>query len=63
MNRTRIFILCCGLIVSALIVWHDLPIEFPGIIGKVVILFVKLSIVLAVTFFAYLFAGGKKRAS
>ncbi len=63
MNRTRIFILCCGLIVSALIVWYDLPIEFPGIIRKVVMLFVKLSVVLAVTILAYIFATGKKRAS
>ncbi len=63
MNSKQIIILvvACGL--SALIVWHDLPIEFPGIIGKVLMLFVKLSVVLAVTIFAYIFAGGKKKSA
>ena len=32
MNRKRIIILISALIASPLIVWHDLPIEFPGII-------------------------------
>ena len=63
MNGKQIIILIGALIVSALIVWHDLPIEFPGIMGKVLMLFVKLSVVLAVTIFAYIFAGGKKKAS
>jgi len=61
MNGKQIIILIGALIVSALIVWNDLPIEFPGIIGKVVMLFVKLSVVVAVTIFAYIFAGGKKK--
>jgi len=60
MNRKQIIILIVALIVSALIVWHDLPIEFPGIMGKVLMLFVKLSIVVALTIFAYIFAGKKK---
>lgn len=60
MNSKRIIILISAFIVSALIVWHDLPIEFPGIVGKILMLFVKLSVVLALTIFAYIFAGGKK---
>ena len=63
MNRKRIIILISALIVSALIVWHDLPIEFPGIMGKVLMLFVKLSVVVAITIFAYIFSGGKKKSS
>lgn len=63
MNGKQIIILIGALIVLALIVWHDLPIEFPGIIGKVLMLFVKLSVVLAVTIFAYIFAGVKKKSS
>jgi hypothetical protein len=51
MNGKRIIILVSALIVSALIVWHDLPIEFPSII------------VLAVASFAYVFAGRKKKSS
>jgi len=63
MNRKRILILLSSFIVLALILWHDLPIEFPGIILKVLMLFVKLAAVVALTIFAYIFAGGKKRAS
>ena len=63
MNRKRIIILISALIVSALIVWHDLPIEFPGTMGKVLMLFVKLSVVVALTIFAYIFSGGKKKSS
>ena len=63
MKGKQIIILIGALVVSALIVWHDLPIEFPGIMGKVLMLFVKLSVVLAVTIFAYIFAGGKKKVS
>lgn len=58
MNRIQIIILIAALIVSALILWHDLPIVFPWMM-KVVMLFLKLSVVLAVTIFAYIFAGGK----
>ena len=63
MNLKQIIILISALIVSALIVWHDLPIEFPGIMGKVLMLFVKLSVVVALTIFAYIFAGRKKKSS
>jgi len=60
MNLKQIIILISALTVSALIVWHDLPIEFPGIMGKVLMLFVKLSVVVALAIFAYMFAGKKK---
>jgi hypothetical protein len=60
MNGKQKFILISALAVSVLIVWHDLPIEFPGIIIKVLILVAKLFAVLFVTFIAYIFAGGKK---
>ena len=63
MNGKQIIILISAIAVLALIVWHDLPIEFPGIMGKVLMLFVKLSVVLAVTIFAYIFAGGKKKSA
>ena len=63
MNGKQIIILIGALLVSALLVWNDLPIEFPGIIGKVLMLFVKLCAVLALAIFAYIFAGGKKTTS
>ena len=63
MSGKRSIVLISALIVSALILWHDLPIEFPGIMGKTLMLFVKLSAVVAVTMFAYIFAGGKKKSS
>jgi hypothetical protein len=63
MNRKQIIILISALIVSALIVWHDLPLEFPGTMFKVVMLFVKLFMVLALASLAYVFAGGKKKSS
>jgi hypothetical protein len=61
MNGKQTIILIGALIVLALIVWHDLPIEFPGAVAKVLTLFVELSAVLAVTIFAYIFAGTKKK--
>lgn len=63
MNGKQIVILVTALAVSALIVRQELPIEFPWIITKVLRLFVALSVVLAVTIFAYGFAGGKKKPS
>ena len=63
MNQKQIIILISAFILLALIVWHDLPLEFPGTMFKVVMLFVKLFIVLALASFAYLFAGGKKKSS
>jgi len=63
MNGKQISILIGALVVSILIVWHDLPIEFPGIIIKIIMLFVKLSALLALTIFAFVFVGGKKKPS
>ena len=63
MNRKRIVILIGALILSALIVWHDLPLEFPGTMFKVVMLFVKLSVLFVVASFLYIFAGRKKQSS
>lgn len=58
MNRLRIIVLIGALIVSALILWNDLPIAFPWMMN-VIMLFIKLSVVLAVAIFAYIFTGGK----
>jgi hypothetical protein len=63
MNAKQIIILITALAVSALILWYDLPIEFPWIIFKVLMLFLKLFIVLALTVFAYVFTAGKKNSS
>jgi hypothetical protein len=63
MNGKQIIILIGAFIVSGLILWHDLPIDYPGIIYKGLILFVKLSIVFALAIFAYIFAGGKNKSS
>ncbi len=63
MNWKQAIILICALAISALIVWHDLPIEFPGVLIKVLMLFVKLSVVFALAIYAYIFVGGKKKSS
>jgi hypothetical protein len=63
MNLIQIVILVCALFVSALIVWNDLPLEFPGLIIKSLLLFLKLSIVLLLTIIAYIIAGKKKKTS
>ncbi|OPX94191.1 MAG: hypothetical protein A4E58_02626 [Syntrophorhabdus sp. PtaB.Bin006] len=60
MNGKQIIILISALVVSALIVWLNLPIEFPGIIAKVLLLFMKVSVVLALAVVACIFAGRKK---
>jgi hypothetical protein len=60
MNWKQILVLISACIVSALIVWHDLPIEFPMIIFKGLMLFLKLFTVLALTTLAYILAGPKK---
>jgi len=62
MNRKQIIILILAVAGSALIVWNDLPIEFPWIISKGLLLFVKLSIVVALTIFAYILVGEKKKS-
>jgi hypothetical protein len=63
MNWKRIIILISAFIASALMVWYDFPIEFPEIIFKVFLLFLKLFAVFTLTIFAYLFAGGKNKSS
>ena len=63
MNWKQIIIVISAFAVSAMIVWHDLPLEFPGTIIKALMLFVKLSLVVALAIFAYIFAGGKKKPS
>ena len=63
MNGKQIAILIGALTAAALILRHDLPIEFPMIMVKVIMLFVKLSLVTAVTVFACIFAGGKSKPS
>lgn len=63
MNWKQIIILISACVLSVLIVWHDLPIEFPGAIIRVLMLFVKLSVVLALAIFAYIFSADKKKSS
>jgi len=63
MNVKQIVVLIGAFVVSGLILWHDLPVEFPGIIVKILMLFLKLSIVVVIAIFAYIFAGGKKKSS
>jgi hypothetical protein len=60
MNWKQILVMISACIVSALIVWHDLPIEFPMMIFKGLMLFLKLFTVLALTTFAYILTGPKK---
>ncbi|OPY81190.1 MAG: hypothetical protein A4E65_01228 [Syntrophorhabdus sp. PtaU1.Bin153] len=62
MNRKQTIILIMALVVSAFIVWYDLPIEFPGIIAKVFMLFMKIAVVWALAVVACIFAAGKKKA-
>ena len=62
MNGKQIIILVLAVVVSALIVWHDLPIEFPGMILRAIMLFVKVSIVVAVAIFGYIFLADKKKS-
>lgn len=63
MNGKRITILILAGVGIGLIFWHDLPIEFPMIIIKVMLLFGKIIAVLFVTVFAFVFAGNNKKSS
>jgi hypothetical protein len=63
MNGKQIIILIIALTVSALVLWHDLPLAFPWVIIKVLMLFLKLFAVLAVAVLVYIFAAGKKKTS
>jgi hypothetical protein len=63
MNLLQLFILIAAVICSALIVWHELPLEIPWVIFKMFMLIVKLFLVLAVAAVAYIFAGRMKKSS
>jgi hypothetical protein len=60
MNGKQIAVLIVALAVIALILWRELPIEYPMVVLKIIMLFVKTFIVLALASVAYLFAGSKK---
>ncbi len=63
MNWKQIIILLSAFAVLALILWHDLPIEFPGAIIKALMLFIKLSVVVALATFSFIFVSDKKKSS
>ena len=63
MNGKQIAMLIGGIALAAWVVWYDLPIEFPGTIVKVIILFLKLSAILALTIAACILAGRDKKPS
>ncbi len=63
MNWKQTVILLIAVAVLALILRHDLPIEFPGTIIKAFMLFVKLSVVVALAIFSFLFVSDKKKSS
>jgi uncharacterized protein (DUF983 family) len=63
MNGKQIIILIIGLAVLGVIAWNDLPLEFPGAMIKMLLLFVKAFVVLALTVVACVFAGRKKKPS
>ena len=62
MNGKQILILAGAVVISALVLWHDLPIEFPGIVVKALLLFLKISVIIALAIFGYMFAGRKKKS-
>ena len=61
MNGKQIVIVAAAVVGLALIILHDLPIEFPGVLVKMLLLFVKVFIVIGLTVAACILAGGKKR--
>ncbi len=61
MNWKQLIILLSAITVLALILWHDLPIEFPGAIIKALMLFVKLSVVVALAIISFLFVADKNK--
>jgi len=63
MNGKQIAVLIIAIVVLAFILWHDIPIESPGLIVKTLMLFVKLFIVVAVAIFVYIFSADKKKSS
>jgi len=63
MNRKQITVLIGALVVFAVILWRNLPIEFPLAIVKMFVLAMKLSVVLILAFIAYVVVGEKKKTS
>ncbi len=63
MNWKQAVISICAIVVAAVIVWRDLPIEFPGMILRALLLFVKVSVVLGLAVVAYIFMADKKKPS
>lgn len=63
MNGKKVIILIIALAATVLILWHDLPIAFPWVMIKVVMLFLKLFAVLAATVFAFGLVAGKKESN
>jgi len=63
MNGKQTIILIGAVAVSALVLWRDLPIEFPGILLKTLLLFLKISVIAALAIFGYIFVGRKKKIS
>ncbi len=61
MNLKRTVILIIALIVIALILFHDLPIQYPWMFNMMM-LYLKICIILAAAITAFIFAGGKKPA-
>ncbi len=62
MNRKRIIILISAVVLILLILWHDLPIQFPWAVN-IMMLYVKISIVVVLAFIAFFFAGKRKVSS
>lgn len=63
MNGKQITVLVLALMITALILWRNLPIEFPLAIVKMFVLAMKLCVVLILAIIAYVVAGEKKKTS
>jgi len=61
MNTKQIAVVIGALAVSALILWHSLPLEFPWAGFKVIRLFLMLFAVLIVAAFSWILLSGKKK--
>ena len=62
MNPKQIIVLIGAVAAAGLVLRHDLPIEFPGIVIKALLLFLKISVIIALAIFGYMFAGRKKKS-
>jgi amino acid transporter len=60
MNRKRVIILISAVVLILLLLWHDLPIQFPYAVN-IMMLYLKISIVVILAFIALFFAGRKKK--